>query len=148
MSNYPIWWEDTITVYNKYTDPQTQVVTWYRKVLTNCFWKYEHQKLTVGETVLETNRTICRIPQNDQFLERYQWEQLFNDTMADYFTLSQGDIVIKGEVEDEVDEYSKGHRSTDLLAKYKALQGCIEIETVSINTKTGTNNKHYLVSGN
>lgn len=148
MSNYPKWWEDTITVYNKYTDPQTQVVSWYRRVLTNCFWKYEHQKLTVGETILETNRTICRIPQNEQFLERYQWEQLYNDVMAAYFTLSQGDIVVKGEVEDIIDEYSKGHRSTDLLTKYKALQGCIEIETVSINTKTGTNNKHYLISGN
>lgn len=147
MRNYPIWWEDTITVYNKYTDPQTQVVTWFKTVLTNCFWKYEHQKVTIGEAVLETIRTICRIPQNEQFLDRYKWEQLFNDKMGEYFTLSQGDIIVKGEVTDEINEYEKGHRSSDLLSKYKALQGCIEIESVAINTKTGTNNKHYLVSG-
>jgi hypothetical protein len=148
MSRYPIWWEDTITVYNKYTDPQTQVVTWFRKVLTHCFWKYEHEKLNVGQTVLESNRTICRIPIDAKFLERYKWEQQFNDMMNEYFTLSQGDIIVKGEVTEEIDEYSKGHRSTDFVAKYKALQGCIEIETVAINTKRGTNNKHYLVSGN
>lgn len=148
MGNYPKWWEDTITVYNKYTDPQTQIVSWYRKVLTNCFWKYERTKVTIGETVLETNRTICRIPQNEQFLERYEWEQLFNDVLKNYFTLSEGDIVVKGEVNDEINEYSKGHRSSDLLTKYKALQGCIEIQAVSLNTKRGTNNKHYLVTGN
>lgn len=148
MSNYPVWWEDTITIYNKYTDPQTQVVTWYRTVIENqCFWKYDRNKVMIGEVVLETNRTICRIPQNDKFLERYQWEQLFNDVMEDYFTLSQGDIIVKGAVDDEIDEYTKGHRSSDLLTKYKALQGCIEISSVSINTKKGTNNKHYLVIG-
>ena len=148
MSNYPVWWEDTITVYNKYIDPQTQVVSWHRKVLENCFWKYERQKLTIGQTELETNRTICRIPQNKHFLERYEWEHLFNDEMNEFFTLSQGDIIAKGEIQEEIDEYSKGHRSTDFISKYKALRGCIEIETVSINTKTGTNNKHYMVSGN
>ena len=145
---YPIWWEDTITVYNRYTDPQTQITTWYRTVLTGCFWKYERSKVTVGQTVLETNRTICRIPQNAKFLERHLWEQQFNDVMGDYFTLSQGDIIAKGEVTENIDEYSKGHRSTDFIAKYKALQGCIEIDSVSINTKTGTNDKHYLVGGN
>lgn len=148
MFGYPIWWEDTITVYNKFTDPLTNVVTWHRTVLTGCFWKYEHEKIMVGQTLLETNHTICRIPQNEKFLERYQWEQQPNDTMNDFFTLSQGDIIAKGEVEEEIDEYTKGHRSTDFVAKYKALRGCIEIETVAINTKTGTNNKHYHVSGN
>lgn len=148
MVGYPVWWEDTITVYNKYTDPQTQVVSWHRKVLHNCFWKYEHSKVMVGETLLESNHTICRIPQNKQFLERYEWEQQFNDELDKFFTLSQGDIIAKGEVDEEIDEYSKGHRSTDFIAKYKALRGCIEIDTVSINTKTGTNNKHYYISGN
>ena len=145
---YPVWWEDTITVYNKFTDPQTQVVTWYRTVLSNCFWKYDHSKVTIGQTELESNRTICRIPQDERFLERYQWESLANDKMAEYFTLSEGDIVIKGEVDDEINEYTKGHRSNDIIAKYKKLQGCIEIEAVSINTKTSTNNKHYHISGN
>jgi len=148
MSKYPIWWEDTITVYNKYTDPQTQVVTWFRTVLHNCFWKHVRDKVSIGPTILETDTTTCRIPQNEKFLERYQWEQQSNDLMSAYFTLSQGDIIAKGEVTEEINEYEKGHRSTDFVAKYKALQGCIEVEVVSINTKRGTNNKHYRVSGN
>jgi hypothetical protein len=147
MARYPIWWEDTITVYNKYTDPQTQIVTWYKTVLNNCFWKHEKDKLSIGQTILETDRTICRIPQDAKFLERYEWEKQSNDLMGEYFTLSQGDIIAKGAVDEDINEYVKGSRSTDFIAKYKALRGCIEIEAVSINTKTGTNNKHYWVSG-
>lgn len=148
MSRYPIWWDDTITVYNKYTDPQTLVVTWFRKVIPHCFWKREQDKVMIGQTVIETDKTICRIPQDDKFLERYQWEQQSNDMMGEYFTLSQGDIIARGEVNEEIDEYVKGKRSSDFIAKYKALQGCLEIEVVALNTKTGTNNKHYRVSGN
>lgn len=145
---YPIWWEDTITVYNKFEDKQTHIVTWYKTVLTGCFWKYTRQKVSIGETVLETSNTICRIPMNTQFMERHSWEQVPNDKMSQYFTLSEGDIIIKGEVDDKINEYEKGYRSSDIIAKYKALQGCMVIETVSINTKTGTNDKHYLVNGN
>lgn len=148
MSNYPIWWEDTLTVYNKYTDPHTQLVTWYPTVLHNCFWKYERDRIVVGETVIESCKTICRIPQNAKFLERYQWENQTNDVMPQYFTLSEGDIIVKGEVNEDIDEGISGHRSSDFIAKYKALQGCIQIEAFSNNTKRGTNNKHYYVSGN
>ena len=145
---YPVWWEDTITVYNKFVDPQTQVVTWYPTVLTNCFWKAERSKVTVGQTVIESYNTLCRIPQNLKFLDRYQWEALPDDVMPQDFTLSEGDIIVKGEVSEAIDEGTKGHRSSDFIAKYKALRGCIQIETVAINTKTGTNDKHYRVSGN
>ena len=34
---YPVWWETTITVYNKFIDEQTQLVHWYRNVVTDCF---------------------------------------------------------------------------------------------------------------
>ena len=68
MSDYPIWWDTTLTVYNKFEDPQTQVISWYRTVIDNCFWKYTGDKINIGETVLETNNIICRIPENDLFV--------------------------------------------------------------------------------
>lgn len=37
MNSYPIWWDTDLTIYNKFTDPQTQLIKWYRTVLTNCF---------------------------------------------------------------------------------------------------------------
>ena len=144
---YPQWWNTSLTIYNRYEDSQTQVVTWFRHTVLNCFWKYVGDKITVGQVVLETNNIIARIPENAIFLERYQWEALPNDEMDDYFTLSPGDIIVKGEVEDVVDEYTKGHRSSDLVEKYKRLQGCMEIEEVAINVGGGRNNPHYYVKG-
>ena len=147
MNNYPVWWNTTITIYNKYEDPLTQIVTWYKHTVDNCFWKYTGNKIVVGETVLETNNTICRIPKNDLFREKYIWNALPNDQMGNYFTLGQGDIIVRGEVTDAINEYLAGSRSTDLLIKYKALQGCIEVQNIAINIGEGRCNEHYYVNG-
>lgn len=147
MNNYPSWWNTTITIYNKFEDPQTQLVTWYRHVVENCFWKYTGDKVTIGNTVLETKDTICRIRVTDKFLEKHEWINVPNDQMSNYFTLSQGDIIVKGNVDDEVNEYQSGHRSSDLKTKYKNLQGCIEIQEWANNTGGGRGNEHYYVKG-
>ena len=147
MNSYPIWWDTDLTIYNKFTDPQTQLIKWYRTVLTNCFWKYVGDKVSVGNTVLETNDIICRIPQNDKFREKYEWLNTPNDLMSNYFTLSNGDIIIKGNVADEIDEYKSGKRSTDLIAKYKELQGGMEIQQTALNIGVGRCNPHYYVKG-
>ena len=144
---YPMWWDSTITIYNKYEDAQTRIVHWYRTVLHDCFWKYSGDKVSVGTVVLDTKSIICRIPQDSRFLERYQWVSVPNDQMSEYFTLGQGDIIVKGEVLDEIDEYVSGQRSSDFLAKYKNLQGCMEIEEYAINIGAGRNNPHYYARG-
>ena len=147
MSNYPIWWNTTITVYNKFIDPITQVVTWYKRSINRCFWQYVKDNMTVGDTVLETNRTICRIREDDFFKEKHLWIGLPADQKENFYTLSQGDIIVKGKVDDEIDEYSSGHRSSDLIGKYKELQGCFEIDAVAINVGTGRGLPHYKAQG-
>lgn len=147
MSNYPVWWDTTITIYNRYEDPQTQLVKWYRTTVTNCFWKHDKTKIVVGKSVIESDSTICRIPENPDFLEKYQWVELPNDMMASKFTLGIGDIVVRGLVNDNIDEYTNGHRATDFLTKYQSLQGCIKIDEISINTGIGRNNPHYFIRG-
>jgi len=147
MSNhYPSWWNTTITIYNKYEDPLTQVITWYRKVVSGCFWKHSGDRVTIDKIVLDTKNIICRIPINSNFLERHEWESQPNDKMSDYFTLSVGDIIVKGEVSDDINEYQSGYRSSDLLDKYKT-QGCLKIEEWSNNTGGGRGNEHYYVRG-
>lgn len=148
MSNvYPSWWNTRITVFNRYEDKQTNIVTWHKTHIDGAFWKYTGDKVNIGNTILETNNTICRIRENEKFLERYQWEELPNDQMDEYFTLSPNDIIVKGTVMDEIDEYVSGRRSGDVIAKYKKLQGCMEIQEVAINVGGGRNNPHYYVKG-
>lgn len=144
---YPEWWETTVTIFNKFKDPHTKVVRWYKTVVEGVFWKYVGDKVTIGKTVLETNNIICRIRKDDKFLEKYQWIQMPNDEMENYYTLARGDIIVKGEVNDVIDEYETGKRSTDLIAKYKELQGCMSIEEIAINVGAGRCNEHYFVKG-
>lgn len=147
MNHYPSWWNETITVYNKYTDPVTNLITWYRHVVTGAFWKNIGNKVTIDKTVIETDTIICRMRKDDTFLPKHEWIALPNDTMSDYYTLGRGDILVRGEVDDEIQEYTTGHKSTDLVHKYKDLQGCMTIDEVTINTEGGRGNEHYLVRG-
>lgn len=147
MNSYPVWWDRTVTVYNKYEDKQTQLITWHRHTLSDCFWKYVGEKVSVGSTVLETNNIICRIPKNDNFLEKYKWINIPTNEMDRYFTISAGDIIVNGEVDDDINEYQSGKRSTDILAKYKELQGCMVVEDFAINVGSGRCNEHYYVRG-
>lgn len=147
MNNYPSWWDTTITIYNRYEDKQTNLVTWFRHKVDGAFWKYTGDKVVINNTVLETKNIICRIRKDDAFLEKHEWIAIPNDQMSNYFTLSQGDIIVKGEIADEINEYVSGKRSTDLKKKYKDLQGCLEIQEWSNNTGGGRGNEHYFVKG-
>lgn len=147
MNNYPVWWDQTITIYNKYLNPETRVVTWQKSVVKNCFWKYTGNKITVNESTIETDNTICRIPKNDKYLDRHEWEILPEESRKEHFCLGTGDIIVKGEVEDIIDDYVAGSRSSDLLTKYRKLQGCMLIERCSVNTGLGRGNEHYYVKG-
>lgn len=146
-AGYPIWWDTTVTVYNKYTDAQTDLVSWYRTVIPDCFWKLSGAEVRVGDTVLDSKAIVCRIPKDDTFMEKQDWIQLPSDQKASYFTLAQGDIIVKGECDFEIDEYTKGYRSSDLLGHYRDYQACMEITEFSNNTGVGRNNEHYLTRG-
>lgn len=147
MNNYPVWWDTQLTIYNKFIDPQTQIVTWYRTVVDNAFWKYVGDKITINDTVIETDNTIARIRKDDRFLPRHEWINKPNDEMSNYFTLGKEDIIVKGEVDDVINEYQSGKRSSDLVGKYKELQGCMTIQEIAINVGAGRCNEHYFVKG-
>lgn len=148
MSNhYPQWWNTTVTIYNRYEDPLTNVVSWHRHVIKGTFWKYSGDKVVIDKVVLDTKNVICRIRKDNSFLERHEWVKIPNDQMKNYFTLSQGDIIVKGEVTDEINEYTSGTRSSDLKKKYKSLQGCMEIQEWSNNTGGGRGIEHYYARG-
>ena len=147
MNNYPSWWDTTITIFNKYTDPMTQVVTWYKTTVEGCFWKNVYDKAKIGEVVLETNSIICRIRKDERYADTETWLALPADSKANHFTLGQGHIIIKGTVADTINEYQSGYRSTDILAKYKRLQRCLEIQQAADYTGGGRGNEHYFVKG-
>lgn len=153
MSNFPFpWWDKTITIYNKYVDPTTQRISWYRTVVNNCFWKYVNTLYNMGRygmsTVgvqLEVKNVVCRIPKDRRFLDKQAWKALSDKTGR--FTLANGDMIFLGRIDEEIDEYTQGKRSTDLMSRYKEFDACIEIESYVNNVQTGVGLEHYRVVG-
>ena len=142
MNNYPIWWDTTVTLFNRYESEQGEI-SWYKTVLTGCFWKYVTDYTRVSNATQMTKVLLCRVRKNSNFLESYEWrESKDKDT---YFTFNEGDILVKGEVTDTIDEYTKGQRSSDLLNRYR--ERCAEITESAINVGEGRVNEHYVVRG-
>lgn len=153
VSNFPFaWWNKTITIYNKLIDPTTQKVSWYRAVVENCFWKAVNSTYTIGSQgksstgiMLETKSIICRIPKSENYVDKRTWKGLLDK--SDTFTLGNGDIIVLGEVDDVIDEYTAGQRSTDLITKYKEFDECLEIDSYTDNTGLGLGIEHYKIIG-
>jgi hypothetical protein len=144
-NKYPAWWSSTITIYNKYKHPETGEISWYRHKISDCFWKYIGNKINIGETSIETDNVICRIPANPYYKSISEWTELPSYIRARYFTLAVGDIVVLGNIKDTIDEYTEGQRSSDLLNKYKRMGECFVIERCTINNTAGL--QHYYVRG-
>lgn len=145
MNNFPAWWDASVTVYNKYETSNGRV-QWFRKQLSNVFWKLTGQKIIVGETVLDSDAVICRVPKNDAFRDKVTWDALSDLQKADTFTFAPGDIVVYGSVSDTVDEYTNGQRSSDLMAKYK-VSGVMLVEKINVDVGAGRGQEHYYVRG-
>lgn len=137
-------WNKTITLYNKHEDKQTGIIKWHRHEIEGCFYKITDKKLNAGNTQLKTSDSIIRIPEQKNYLPPYEWLKLPDNKIDDCFTLQTGDLIFLGAVKDDIDEYTQGKRSNDLVKKYSSF-GSVFIKTVTINDfMPGT---HYLVRG-
>lgn len=145
MSKYPIWWSQAITVYNKFENSTTREVTWHKTNLDNCFWRQFENQLVLGETKISSDSIVCRVPIQENFKEKHEWELL--DNKSDFFTFGPGDIIIRGTVNDVVNEYVANSRSSDLLKKYKRLQGCLVVSQCTISEGVGIGHEHYFIRG-
>lgn len=139
-----MFWNKTITLYNRYEDEQTGIITWYRHIIKNCFYKNTRKNVNSGGVQASADDNIIRIPAQSDYISPYEWPSLPDNLKGTKMTLQCGDLIILGDVADEIDEYTAGQRSSDLIAKYSAL-GSVSINEVHINTDLP--NQHYFVRG-
>lgn len=144
MNKIPSWWNSNITIFNKYEDSSSGIITWYKTVQTNCFWKNVYSLVNSNSVEVETDNIICRIPSTSKFMDKLSWDNY--DNKGSKFTLAPGDIIVLGKITDTIDEYTKGQRSSDLLKKYSP-KGCMQIKSVNIDVWTGSSLSHYHVIG-
>lgn len=137
-------WNKTITLYNKYEDEQTGLIKWYRHKLQHCFYKVTNNKVNIGNIQISTNDNIIRIPKQNVYVSPDKWLALSDTLKGQCMTLQGGDLIFFGNITDEIDEYTAGQRSSDIIAKYK-VSGSVFITSVNINTDLP--GAHYLVRG-
>lgn len=138
----PEYWNDTITLYNKHEDTLTGGIFWYKHILKNCFVKRTNNKVNISGVQLHSNDVIVRIPEQKDYVSAFEWQKLSNYDRNQKLTLQVGDLIFLGEVNEEIDEYTDGIRSSDLIAKYSAL-GSVSVNAVNINDNLP--NGHYYV---
>lgn len=140
-----MYWNQTITLYNKYIDPKTGIITWFRHIIHNCFFKSVKSSVTSGDSQKVKDNTIVRILEQSNYVAPNVWvNELTQELRAKAITLQHDDIIFWGELSDEIDEYTEGKRSSDLFAKYEF------IPSTTINSITISNfrvGSHYIVRG-
>jgi len=91
------WWNKTITHYRRKVE-DGDAVTYDRFVYNDCSFVSQSDKRTIG---------------NDSKIIK-----VFIARVVGKVDVKNLDIIVLGEVDDEIDEYSPGYRSSDLLSKY------------------------------
>lgn len=135
---------DTITVYNNYTDPTTKYKVYLPTIIKNVSWFGEVQVLVGSDGLLSADMYTVRIPEDADFgnkiyLDPKAFSAIPNDEMPNYWTLSQGDTIVKGAVSDT----GENAKPAKLEAKY--------VDTITIvsvtDNRTRPNAPHWKVVG-
>lgn len=128
--SYPAWWNKTVTLYNRFEDDEG-AVKWYRTVLPGCFVKTVPALILSGNTGTEKPQTTVRIRKSENYVPPAEW--LNDESKRNFgFTVQNEDIIVIGNVTDDIDEYESGKRSDDFINKYKSA-GCITVKSFSVN---------------
>lgn len=135
---------DTVTIYNrlKSSDSPDKKEHWKKTVLKNCSYNSAMIRSPGGnqQTLLQMDSRpeyTVRIPKNNDYRLYHEWKQ---DQVG--FTLSAGDLVIKGHCQEEIDPAT--NNITAVMRRYAP--DAFIISKVVDNTKHLVD-KHYRVGG-
>lgn len=115
MSEYPAWWDKTVTLYGRPEDGGQ----WTRTVLRGVFVSFDAVGVREGRRGVPgggvDSAALMRVPEGSA-------------------EMRAGDLVVLGEVFDRVDDYAPGQGAGELLAKYRERPGAFEVARVTDNT--------------
>lgn len=131
----------TITLYNriKAADSPDKKEYWRKTVLHNCFWKSVVNTGFSGTEASVRNTYVVRVPQDKRYLPYAEYVK----SPDGHFTVSQDDIVILGEIAEEITG-ENGHMAAQVLNRYKPQ--AFKVTAFSDNTSFPMA-KHYRLGG-
>lgn len=121
---FPRWWTDSVTIYHR-TESNSRVA-WVRHTAAGCYFRIRGGVSYGQEYGRGGWPCICRLPPPD-------------------FAVSPGDIIVLGNVRDDIDEYQAGKRSADILAAHAGQ--CFTVRETRDNTHAGTSFPHLYAGG-
>lgn len=122
---YPKWWEQTITLYHRTVGAEQRVI-WTRSTLKGCFAQVRKSTNYDNDSRRSGGKLMCRIP-------------------APMPTAELGDIVVIGKLTADIDEYTAGQRSSDLLAAHS--DAAFTVTELHDNTQDALAMPHLYVGG-
>lgn len=138
-TQYPRWWNTSLTVFNRIFDTDTKATAWQKTVLQNCFYLQNSDQMQSGTTIRADNTYVVRIPASEAYIPQTEWEAMQGEHTG-LFTLTPGDLIFKGEIPDEIESGS----GNSLLERYKP--DCFKIQSVYDGTGYGVLG-HYMAEG-
>lgn len=138
-TQYPRWWNTSLTVFNRVFDPDTKATTWQKTILQNCFYLQNSGLSRSGAEIRANDSYVVRIPASDAYVPQSEWESMQSGREG-RFTLAPGDLIFKGEIPDEIESGS----GNSLLEQYKP--DCFKIQSVYDGTGYGVLG-HYMAEG-
>jgi len=104
-----------LTIYNKYIDGTTRNEKYQRTTITGVMWQSAKASSAKNGGLLASNTATIFLPfaRGTQYKEPQTWLALA--TKTGYWTLKEGDILVKGIVTDEITSL---FTATNLKAKY------------------------------
>lgn len=146
---------ETITIYNKVEgiDPivNKAFTLWRRHVLTGCSWRRSMQTLQVGTVQITSEDYIVQVPYSEMYVPYAEYGNMTADEQEEHFTGNAGDLIVKGEVTDEIKwtmpdgTAQQGISATELKEKYKGR--ILTVKDFQNNALEGFPLKHYQYIG-
>ena len=138
-------YNQTITIYNcvKAKDSGEKENTWHRSTVNKCFFKCVMGRTNGDKTASMASVYTARIAQSPQYLPYREYTKLSKEERAGYFTFNIGDIVVKGDCQEEIIGKTP-NTASELLNRWKP--EAFEVTAFSDNTSHMCE-KHYRVGG-
>lgn len=131
----------TLTLYSRIRAAETKdrKERWVRTVLHNCFWKSQIKTVYGDVKASAQNVYVVRIPVDSRYLPYAEFAQ----NPVGMFSISQGDLVILGECNEEITGES-GYTAAQILNRHKP--NAFQVTAFSDNTAFPVA-KHYRLGG-
>lgn len=91
--------KDTITIYNRYYDFDSDVDKYQRTVIKGVNWQGKRNGTVSDKGLLLADSTLIFIDKLDNYISPKRFARLSDSERVKYFTFAQGDKIIKGEVQ-------------------------------------------------